>query len=135
MGLFRQRRAAAGTLGLDRELGRIIAYGQFQMDPGSVEPGTFGNLEADLYPLARDDPDGFTRQLAELVIPVGGTASYGGARLSGSLLGWNFHGVHYLRMLDAALEWRHATGASAVQLAPYEMARWAKLHGPWNSVP
>jgi hypothetical protein len=111
------------------DLGRITAFGQFQLDPGSVAPSAFGNLEADLYPLAIRDPEGFTLALAQLVLPAGDLATYGGARLAGSLLGWEFQGPHYLTMLDAAIEWRRATGTSADAIAPYQLRRWEERHG------
>lgn len=130
MSIFRSRGTSGGSPGLGQELDRVIAYGRFQLDASSVEPSAFGTLEADLYPLATADPESFTRALAELVMPAGGVAIYGGARLAGSLLGWNFVGDHYLSMLDAALEWRHATGTGAMHLAPYELARWDERHGP-----
>jgi hypothetical protein len=129
MRMFRSSRSSKSSSRLRQELDRIIAYGEFQFDPKSVDPGTFGVLEADLYPLATDDPNGFTRDLAELVLPAGGPASYGGARLAGSLLGWGFQGIHYSSMLDAALEWRHEAGTGTSQLAPYELQRWEKVHG------
>jgi hypothetical protein len=67
--------------------------------------------------------------LAQLVLPAGGLATYGGARLAGSLLGWEFQGSHYLTMLDAAIEWRRATGTSAGAIAPYQLRRWEERHG------
>jgi hypothetical protein len=130
MRIFGSRSSAKSPTALANELPRVIAYGQFQLDPNSIDPAAYGLLEAELYPLATRDPDGFTRELAELVLPAGGLAIYGGTRLAGSLLGWDFQGAHYLAMLDAALQWRHETGTGAFWLAPYELARWDKVHGP-----
>jgi hypothetical protein len=39
----------AGFILLGRELNRVIAFGQSQLDPDSIDPATFGLLEADLY--------------------------------------------------------------------------------------
>jgi hypothetical protein len=129
VGIFRSRSSSRSSSALGRELDRVIAYGQFQLDPQSIDPASFGGLEADLYPLATRDSDGFTRELAELVMPAGGLATYGGARLAGSLLGWDFEGAHYLSMLDASLDWRHQAGTGSAWLAPYELRRWEQLHG------
>jgi hypothetical protein len=129
MPLFRSRGPSGRSSPLERELNRVIAYGQFQLDPQSVDPASFGNLEADLYPLAISDPAAFMQDLTGLVLPAGGLATYGGARLAGSLLGWEFKDAHYLSMLDAALEWRRAEGTGAAWLAPYELQRWEQLHG------
>ena len=63
------------------------------------------------------------------MLPAGGLAAYGGARLAGSLLGWDYQGRYYLSMLDAALQWRHEMGASAAELAPYQLQRWEQVHG------
>jgi hypothetical protein len=156
MGLFRSRKSpgspSPGASPLRHEIGRILAFGRDQLNHGSTTPrfvegdldriiaqchldrgsvhsagGT--SIEADYYQRAVDDPEGFTRELAELVLPIGGLAAYGGARLVGSLLGWYFKGPYYLAMLDASLEWRRAAGVGPSGMAPYEMDRWSETRG------
>jgi hypothetical protein len=129
VGIFGSGKNRESSSSLAHELTRIIAFGQSQLDSRSVDPAAYGLLEADLYQRAMADPEGFTRELAELVLPAGGLATYGGARLAGSLLGWDYQGRYYLSMLDAALQWRHEMGTSAADLAPYQLQRWEQVHG------
>jgi len=129
MKIFRSHDPSPHPSSLQGQLPRIRAYGQFNLDPRSIDSSSFGTLEAELYPVATADPDGFTRALSQLVLPVGGLVVYGAARLTGSLLGWRFNGAHYLAMLDAALEWRHQEGTTASHLAPYELDRWHEVKG------
>lgn len=159
MGFFRSRRSSRNpslkTSSLSHELGRILAFGkdqlndgsvypqfaerdlnriiaQFHLDRGSADSADGASIEADYYRQAVADPEGFTRELAELVLPIGGLAVYGGARLAGSLLGWNFKGPYYLAMLDTSLEWKHEAGIGAPGMAPYELDRWCDTHGDYT---
>jgi hypothetical protein len=154
MGLFRSGRSSGNppkTSRISQELGRILAFGrdqlshgsaspqfveldlnriisQFRLDRRSVNSASGTSIEADYYQQAVADSDGFTRELSELVLPIGGLAVYGGARLAGSLLGWEFGGPYYLAMLDASIEWKRGAGAGASWMAPYELNRWADTH-------
>ena len=132
MGLFGKRSAPSrrGSL-VAGELNRIVAYGRFELAPQDNDPGAFGMLEPDLYPVASGNPSQFCADLAQLVLPHGGVAAYGGARLAGSLLGWDYDDPNYWAMVDVGIEWRRALGATPAQLAPFEMQRWRETRGAW----
>jgi hypothetical protein len=99
-----------------------------------VDSANSASIEADYYEQAVTDPEGFTRELAELVLPIGGLAAYGGAQLAGSLLGWDFKGAHYLAMLDVSLQWKRGAGAGAgaSAMALYELKRWGETHHDYS---
>jgi hypothetical protein len=86
-----------------------------------------------LHPLAAQDGSGFTEELAEAVLPAGGLAARGGARLIWDLIGSDgFTDPHWERMVDAALDWMHQQRYSFAQLFRYEADRWMKTHGSFN---
>jgi len=49
VGIFSSGKNRESPSSLAHELTRIIAFGQSQLDPRSVDPAAYGLLEADLY--------------------------------------------------------------------------------------
>lgn len=77
-----------------------------------------------LHPMASADPASFTRELALTLLPVGGEAARGGARLVWELVGVRGDDPNYLAMLDAGIGWLRETGAGAGDMFGYESDRW-----------
>jgi hypothetical protein len=115
---------------------RVVTYIEYEIDPQGSGIGSSDInrlIYQPLYRLAERDPAGFCEQLAAAVLPIGGMAAWGGERVARDLIGDGVDDPHYHAVLDAALDWLRASGASSAHLTRYEWDRWHATHrdDPW----
>ncbi|WP_326945086.1 hypothetical protein OG439_36195 [Amycolatopsis sp. NBC_01307] len=114
---------------VDRVVGYIRTEAHSPNAPASFDtPG----LIYSLHSTAHADPALFIEKLASAVLPAGGEASRGGARVVWELLtSEHLTDPNCETMLDAGLDWLRATGVSSAHLFGYEIGRWHTTHGSW----
>ena len=134
MTLFGRRPRASASSQLPGDIvGRVTHYGQHEFDPrGYRGPDINATVYQILYPQASADPAGFTERLSAALLPAGGWAVYGGARLVPDLCDrQQISGLPaYLALLDAALDFLHDSGVGRDHLNHYEWQRWCETRGP-----
>lgn len=131
MGLFGRRRRFPGDM-----VERLELLGRYEMDHWSSGLDGGDLAQRCIIPFlddARDDPEGFTADLRDVVKgDQGGFATYGASRLVFELLsGYRTPGA--LALLDAAIAFKRTLGMSTAHLNGFEMERWRTTHGgqPW----
>ncbi|OKJ95669.1 hypothetical protein [Amycolatopsis sp. CB00013] len=133
MGLFGKRRDDPGLPAdiVERVLAYIRTETRSPNAPASFDAAALIYLP--LYPLAKADPAGFTARLAAAVLPAGGEAARGGARLVWDLIdGPDRTDPNYLAMLDAGLIWLRSTGVGMAYLTGFEVEHWHTTRGVGN---
>jgi hypothetical protein len=133
MGLFGKRRDDPGLPAdiVQRVLAYIRTETRSPNAPTSFDAAALIYLP--LYPLAKADPAGFTARLATAVLPAGGEAARGGARLVWDLVdGHDRTDPNYQAMLDAGLIWLRSTGVGMACLTGFEVEHWHATRGVGN---
>lgn len=123
MGLFSRRGAQPAGVQLPRDFARRVEqYGRWTFDPRGSGLSDPGLDEYELYTIAQANPDGFISAVADVALPAGGWAAYGGARAVWNAVGTNSSHPGYLAMLDVAIDFVVQQFGTA-HLAPFEMRR------------
>jgi hypothetical protein len=112
-------------------------FGRHEFDSMGSDLAAFSvwqNLVSPLATYAQTDTAGFVRELAEAVIPAGGWAVYGGARLVGELLDPKLPDPNYHVLMTHSLDFLRACGVPPLKVSGYEWQFWANNKGkvePW----
>jgi hypothetical protein len=111
-------------------------FGRWSFDPADprnagIEP--WESFIADLWPYAREDPDGFSAALAERTLPTGGWAVYGAAHAVVELTDRSDDNPAHQAMMDASLQFLRRNGVPMTQLTGYEKAHWNHRAGAFES--
>lgn len=120
------RRLPADTIAQLEQLGRTNYYPQAGDAPWQ--------FVAAMYQLGQDDRQGFLADLAALVVPVGGWASYGALRLLWEVFSTDLELPDFDAIALAGLQFLRSHGVPTSRVSPYELGIWHRLQGdetPW----
>lgn len=114
---------------------RMERFGRFEFDPAGTDidaSDVWGELQAPFLPFAQSDPEGFTRALAEAVLPAGGFALFGAARTVWNLVGSDFSSPAHDAVRMAALEFFRDNGVPSGRLSADDRRFWQENRSePW----
>ncbi|GAB2794884.1 hypothetical protein [Amycolatopsis magusensis] len=129
MSLFKRRTASFGLPG--DIVGRTVSY--IRVETSSPDAPTGFDLNSQIYSmysLAAADPARFIADLAAAVLPAGGEAARGGARLVWELVTSDYESdPNFHAMVDAGLVWLRERGVGFEGMFGYEIARWQATRG------
>ena len=129
MPLFGRRahtRLPADTLSQLEQLGRS------SFDPQAYEsPWQF---VAAMYPLSRDDRDGFLADLAVVAVPAGGWPAYGALKLLWEMFSTDLDQPDFNAIAMAGLQFLRSHGVPTSRVSQFDQRIWHRLQGedpPW----
>jgi hypothetical protein len=128
------KQAGAGSP-LPRDIVSIMTrYGRHRVDPytsgepGPMDPGWRPIIPFEVDRSSRADPRGFVTALAEVVVPVGGWAVYGGAELALDVMDHDLEHPGYRALFEGGLQVRRDAGVPWVMLNSFDHVHWKTFH-------
>lgn len=138
--MFGRRKSNTGSSNVDSLppdiVSRMTDFGEYEFSPQTSRQDPsyiWSGIVAPLVPLAQQDPAGFLRDLADAVLPAGGWAVFGGARLVKEVLDGGSDDPSYAAMMSASLDFLRANGISMMHINGYERSFWYAHKGRTES--